>query len=65
MEADIKKEMLAHANSVILMADDSKFDRVAFARIANLDTFSLIVTNKKPGEDWIDKLSQLSIDLLF
>lgn len=65
MEADIKKEMLAHANSVILMADDSKFDRVAFARIANLDTFNLILTNKKPGIDWINKFSQLSIDILF
>lgn len=65
MEADIKKEMLAHANSVILMADDSKFDKVAFVKIANLNVFSLIVTNRKPRQDWIDKLSLISTNILF
>lgn len=65
MEADIKKEMLAHANRIILMADDSKFDQVAFVKIANLNVFNLIVTNRKPRQDWIDKLSLLSIDILF
>ena len=64
-EAEIKKEMIAHANSCILLVDHSKFDKVAFVKIAGLDKFDLIVTDKKPSQAWLDKLASLQVDILF
>lgn len=65
LEAEVKKEMIQHANSSILLVDHSKFDKVAFARVANLKQFDLIVTDKEPSAEWKEKLASISVDLLY
>lgn len=64
-ESEIKKAMIAHANKVILLVDHSKFDKVAFVKVANLEQFDLIVTDREPSEEWRERLASLSVDVLF
>lgn len=65
MESEMKKAMIANANKAILLADHSKFDKVAFVKVANLEEFDLIVTDKEPSSEWKKKLESLSVDLLY
>lgn len=64
-ESEIKKEMIAHANSAILLVDHTKFDKVAFVKVAELEKFDLIVTDKEPSREWKEKLASLSVDILY
>lgn len=64
-ESEIKKEMIAHANSAILLVDHTKFDKVAFVKVAELEKFDLIVTDKEPSREWMEKLASLSVDILY
>ena len=47
-----KQAMIKAARQTILAIDDSKFDKVAFTQIAPLTDLQLVVTNRKPEEEW-------------
>lgn len=38
--------MIDIANEIILLADDRKFNQVAFSSVAGIDTLDRIITNK-------------------
>ena len=61
----VKRAMMSAARQVILAADHGKFDRIAFARIGELDQLSTIVTDRDPGERWRDVLGKLGVELVF
>lgn len=44
--ATLKAIMMKHAKSVVLLADDSKFGRTSFCKVASLSEVSTIVTNR-------------------
>jgi DeoR/GlpR family transcriptional regulator of sugar metabolism len=48
-DALVKQAMIESAKEVILVADSSKFDRVAFARVAPLGAVHQIVTDRAPS----------------
>ena len=48
-----KQAMIHSAKQIILALDDSKFDKVSFIKIAPLDVLDILVTNKKPENDWL------------
>ena len=52
----IKRAMMASAERVILAADSSKLDRLAFAKIGDISEIDTLVTDKKPGGRWLDAL---------
>ena len=64
-ESEVKQAMIEKANKVILLVDHSKFDKVAFVRIADLDQFDLIVTDREPNREWKEKLASLSVDVIY
>jgi DeoR/GlpR family transcriptional regulator of sugar metabolism len=45
VEDDVVKQMIAQAKEKILVVDDSKIGKVAFAHIASLSDFDIVVTN--------------------
>lgn len=65
LESEVKKAMIANANRAVLLVDHTKFDKVAFVKVANLEQFSLIVTDEEPSPEWKAKLASLSVDLLY
>jgi DeoR family fructose operon transcriptional repressor len=57
-ELNIKKGMIAIAKEVILLADSSKFEQVAFSHIADLDVLDAIITDRHIVEKGVLKVLQ-------
>lgn len=63
-EARISRTMMERAEETILVADHTKFGRSTFARIAPLESISIVVTDKCCPADWLQALQQLEIDVV-
>ena len=64
-EADIKQLMAKKAAKIILLADHTKFDNVAFAKLMDLEAIDVLVTDRRPSEAWIDALAASGVQLLY
>lgn len=64
-EAELRKIMLKNCRKAVLLCDDSKFDKVSFCKIGNLDMVNTIITNKEPSDEWIEFLKSRKIDLVY
>lgn len=60
----VKKAMIRTAKQVILVADASKFNRVAFTTIAPLDVVNTVITDKSVDPSIVTKLLDLDIDVM-
>lgn len=63
-EARISRTMMERAEETILVADHTKFGRSTFARIAPLESISMVVTDNGCPADWLEALQQLEIDVV-
>ena len=64
-EVEIKQIMAEKASQVILLADHTKFDCVAFAKLLDFDQINTIVTDRKPSSEWTDLFASHHVELLF
>lgn len=62
MEAHIKKLMLDSAAMKILAVDNTKFDKISFAKIEELAEINLVVTDYEPDERWRQMLHAMNIE---
>ncbi|MBP2656214.1 MAG: transcriptional regulator, DeoR family [Firmicutes bacterium] len=62
-KAELKKEMVLSADQVILVADNSKFNRRSINKICSLSEFALIICDQGLDEDVREKLHKLKINL--
>jgi len=60
-----KKSMLSSARVKILAVDSSKFDRIAFAKICDMQDVTAVVTDKKPDDKWILKFADYNIECIY
>ena len=51
-EAEIKKLMVEKGQKVILLADHSKFDNVAFVKLMDFDKLDVLVTDSELPQEW-------------
>ena len=63
--ANNKASMLQMAKKKVLAVDSSKFGKIAFAKIGDLKDVAAIVTDKKPEEEWLQRLEELGVECLF
>lgn len=63
--ANNKKSMLESARVKILAIDCSKFDRVAFAKIGDLRDITMVVTDAKPEEKWLQKFAEFHVECIY
>jgi len=61
----IKKTMMQSARQVILVADTSKLDHVAFAQIGTWSQIDTVVTERDPGAAWHTLFEQHGITCLY
>src|SRR5688500_6039327 len=59
LEAQTKRAMIERATEVILVADHTKFGRVTFGHICNLDRIHHVITDDGVPSDTVDALSGL------
>ncbi|MEE1315227.1 MAG: DeoR/GlpR family DNA-binding transcription regulator [Faecalimonas sp.] len=63
--ANNKASMLKMAKKKVLAVDSSKFGKIAFAKIAHLQDINVLVTDKKPDEEWLQALEELGVECVF
>ena len=64
-EAEVKKVMAEQAAQVALLLDHTKFDRMAFAQLADLDHIHYVITDEKPEEDWLRLFREKQVQILY
>lgn len=63
-EAEMISGMIDAAARVMVVADSTKFDRTAFARLAGLDRVDVLVTERAPTGDLAAALREASVDVI-
>ena len=63
-DALVKQAMIRSAKQVILVADASKFGKVAFAHVAPFAAIHTLVTDQAPGPDILQKLHEAHVQVL-
>jgi len=61
----VKRAMFKAAKTKILAVDFSKFDMAAFSKIANIVDIDMVVTDKKPGDKWVEWLDDIRVGLVY
>lgn len=60
-----KEMMLKAAQKKIVAVDQSKFDTIAFSKIADIDDIDVVVTDEKPTDDWLTLFQRKGIQCLY
>jgi DeoR family transcriptional regulator, fructose operon transcriptional repressor len=63
-DALIKQAMIASAREVVVMADSTKFGKVAFAHVADFTQIHRVITDKMPPRPILDRLEEAGVGLL-
>lgn len=64
-EAEIKKTMIKQSNKVILLIDNSKFDKTSFVKLFDYEDVDYVITDCEVKEDWINFLRSYNIEILY
>ena len=64
-DSEIKRAIFSSANHKVLAIDSTKFDRISFVRVYDLNDIDTIVTDAAPSERWIDYCKQHHIELIY
>ena len=64
-EAEIKKLMVERGQKIILLADHSKFDKVAFVKLLDFERLDVLVTDREPSQEWKDTLKDKKVSLVW
>ena len=63
--AGIKQNMIAAADRVYLAVDSTKFGKTALSKICSLSKVDVIVTDKRPADDWIKRFEEMGVTCIF
>lgn len=64
-EAEIKEMMIGQAKEVALLVDHFKFDQTAFVHFLSGDRLDYLVTDCRPGDEWIEYCQKHDIKLIY
>lgn len=60
----VKREMIRHADQVILLADSTKFGKRLFHKIAGLESIDMVITDKNPDKEMMQVLNEYDIEVI-
>lgn len=63
--ARAKKAMLESAKQKILAVDHSKFNSFAFTKIVDISVIDIVVTDRKPSDEWLNLFEKNEIQCLY
>lgn len=64
LEAEVSRQMIKRANKTIVVADYTKIGREGFARIDDISSINILVTNKNADEEAINLLVKKDIEVV-
>ena len=62
-EARVVRALMSCAARVVLLVDHSKFDHVAFYRIAPVESIDIVITDAQAPQDQLEHLRQAGVDV--
>ena len=65
MFSQAKQVMMHSAREAILAVDSSKFDRIAFSKLRNVEDMDTIITDKKPENRWMSFFQKNGIKCIY
>ncbi len=65
LHANNKKTMLHAGREKVLAVDSSKFGKTAFTEIGTLEDISMVVTDAKPDEVWLQAFKEYGIECIY
>ena len=60
-----KNTLIDHSRKVILLADHTKFDRTSLIRTAPFSLIDVLVTDRRPSDEWLTCMEQKNIQVLY
>lgn len=63
--AETKQSMIRAAKQRILILDNSKFDKVSFVRITDIDQIDTVVTNCPPNREWLRYFEEHHVECIY
>ena len=64
-EAYFKNIMVEHSRRVIIVADHTKFNKTSLIRTLPYEKVDVLVTDRKPSDEWIDRLEAQNVRVLY
>jgi len=64
-EAGLKKIMLKNSKVNLLLVDHTKFDKAAFLKLFDFSDIDVLITDKKPSTEWIERLKANNVQLIY
>lgn len=61
----MKQAIFASANRRVLAVDSTKFDRIAFTKVCDINEVDMIVTDKQPEERWLGYIEEKGVELVY
>jgi len=64
-DSEIKRAIFASATKKVLAVDSSKFDKISFVRVGDINDIDTVVTDAEPSTRWIDYLKEKDVELIY
>ncbi|SHH42876.1 DeoR/GlpR family DNA-binding transcription regulator [Clostridium grantii] len=64
-ECEVKKSMIEVADKVLLVVDNTKFDKKAFVKICDLEKVDMVFTDKKLSQEWEETIYNSKGELIY
>jgi DeoR family transcriptional regulator of aga operon len=64
IEASLNQKMIRLAQTIVVLADSSKFDRRGLAKICNLDQIDYIITDDEVSRETVDKIEKAGVKVI-
>lgn len=61
----LKREMIKNTRKVVLLCDDSKFDRTSYRKVCDFSEVDYLVTNQRPSDQWIHHLEAQDVEVIY
>lgn len=64
-EAELRKHIMSHCDTVIILVDHTKFDNNAFYKTCDFSDVDILITDQKPSEEWCALLQKNDVELMY
>ncbi len=64
VEASLNQKMIRLAQTVVVLADSSKFDRRGLGKISNLDQIDYIITDGEVSRETVNKIEKTGVKVI-
>ena len=64
-DSEIKQAIFAAADRKVLAVDSTKFDKISFVRVCDINEVDVVVTDDQPSDRWVDYLKDKNVELLY